>query len=88
MAPEPLRLKELAKAVSLRLPDDVYARTRQYDLPQALQDPAIVEITSKLEAVGLTYQLLVSCGLLLIHASRDRVCAVLGPAVVAPPEPR
>ncbi len=86
MGPEPFRLKQLSSAVSLRLDDDLFARTRQFSVSQAMQDPAIAELTTKLNAAGMQHQLLVSCGLLIIHAPLDRVRAVLEPQIVAPPE--
>lgn len=85
---EPLRLKELNRAVSLRLDNDVHERTRSRSAEQALRDPVIADFVSKLTAAGLQHDVLVSCGLIIIHAPIDAVRAVLEPPIVETPEPR
>lgn len=78
-------MKQLSSAVSLRLDDDIFARTRQFSMSEAMQDPAIAALTTKLDAAGIQHRLLMSCGLLIIHAPLERVRNVLEPPVVAHP---
>jgi len=79
MYPESPRLKDLTQSVSLRLPDEVYSRMRAQRPAEALKDPALVLVTSLLDAAGMPYQVMLTCGLVLIHAPMRRVTEVLRP---------
>lgn len=79
MYSEELRLKDLNQSVSLRLPDEAYVRMRSQTPEAAKFDPALLQVTALLDAAGLDYQVMFTCGLVLIHAPMRAVTEVLRP---------
>lgn len=79
MYSEELRLKDLNQSVSLRLPDEAYVRMRSHLQQRGIELRGFGSLTALLDAAGLDYQVMFTCGLVLIHAPMRTVTEVLRP---------